>query len=127
MTVPMFDDELAAHLEPETGVGLKGLVGERNRLAHRFLQEQAAPDSDGGFRPGTHAELLRLGDHFMASAASVQRTISRFEPYDGPAPAHWPAIAERIVERAFSGQRIPRDPHDQLPNLFDKDATDPRP
>jgi hypothetical protein len=113
MTVPMIADHVAPHLEPETAAGLKALCDERNRLAHRFLLEQADVVRGGGFRPGTHAELLRLGERFMACAESVKRTIDRFPAYDGPVPAHWPAVAGRIVERAFSGQPIPRNPRDQ--------------
>jgi hypothetical protein len=113
MTVPMIADAVAAHLEPESAAGLEDLAGERNRLAHRFLLHQAAVENSGGFKAGTHAELLRLGHRFMASAMSAKRTISHLEPYDGPVPAHWCDIADRIVERAFSGQQIPRDPRDQ--------------
>jgi hypothetical protein len=109
MTANMIADQVARHLEPETSVGLPALCAERNRLAHRFLLEQADSASDGGFRPGTHAELIRLGNRFMACAESVRRTIDRFPAYDGPVPAHWPAVATRIVERAFTGQPIPRD------------------
>jgi hypothetical protein len=113
MTVPMIADAVAEHLEPETAAELKDLARERNRLAHRFLLQQSAPGNGGGFQPGTHVELLRLGDRFMVSATSVMRTISRFKPYDGPVHAHWPAVAERIVERAFTGEPIPPDPRDQ--------------
>lgn len=113
MTMPMIAEAVAEHLEPETAAGLKDLARERNWLAHRFLLQQSTPGNGGDFPPGTHAELLRLGDRFMASATSVMRTLSRSKPYDGPVPARWPAVAERIVERAFTGKPIPRDPRDQ--------------
>jgi hypothetical protein len=110
MTVQMIADAIAPHLEPKTAGGLENLADERNRLAHRFLLQQAEVESDGDFKPGTHKELLHLGQRFMASLSSVMGTVASFESYDGPVPAHWSPIAARIVKRAFSGQAIPRDP-----------------
>jgi hypothetical protein len=99
---------VAPHLEPKTADDLDGLMAERNRLAHRFLRERVVGDRD--FEPGTHDQLLALGDRFMASLESVMRTIEGFEPYNGPVPEHWDALTERITERVFSGRPIPRDP-----------------
>lgn len=113
MTAQMVAKDIAPHLAPDTAEGLEGLSNERNRLAHRFLLERADLDSAGAFRPGTHAELLQLGGRFMASLESIAQTIDGFPDYDGPVPAHWPALADRIVGRAFCGQPIPRDPREQ--------------
>jgi hypothetical protein len=97
-------------LEPETAERLDELIAIRNHVAHRILRERAIQDADGTFMPGT-AELLDDGSRrFMASLRSVMRTIMNLPAYDGPVPSHWPAIADRIVEKAFSGEPIPRDP-----------------
>lgn len=113
MTAQMVAKAVGPHLALETAAALDTLADERNRLAHRFLLERADLESVGGFRPGTHAELLQLGARFMDSLESITDTIAGFPAYDGPVPAHWPAVAERIVGRAFSGQPIPRDPREQ--------------
>jgi hypothetical protein len=99
-------------LEPDTAKDLQGLMTERNRLAHRFLREHAVPGGSD-FEPGTHRELLALGDKFDRARASVMRTLAGFEDYTGPVPEHWPAIAGRITERLFNGEAIPRDPTQQ--------------
>lgn len=101
-------EEIAPHLEHQAADDLEGLMNERNRLAHRFLRERATDDRQ--FEPGTHDELISLGNRFMSSLGSVMRTIGRFEDYKGPVPEHWPGTAERIMERVFGGQTIPRDP-----------------
>jgi hypothetical protein len=111
MTAQSVREAVAPHLEATTAQNLDALIDERNRLAHRFLRETSA--SDGDFQPGTHDELIALGSRFDDSRASVMRTIQSFEFYDGPIPEHWPAVADRITERAFSGQTIPRDPRQQ--------------
>jgi hypothetical protein len=113
MTAKMVAEDVAPHLAPETAEGLEMLSDDRNRLAHRFLMERADIESAGDFRPGTHAELLQLGARFMPSLESIAQTIGDFPDYDGPVPAHWPALADRIVRLAFSGQPIPRDPREQ--------------
>jgi hypothetical protein len=108
MTAQAVRKAVAPHLEHKTADDLDELMTERNRLAHRFLRERVAGDRD--FEPGTHDLLLALGNRFMASLESVMRTIEGFEPYKGPVPAHWEALGDRITERVFSGQAIPRDP-----------------
>lgn len=87
------------------------MIDERNRLAHRFLRERAAPD--GQFEPGTCDELAALAKRFLISLRSVMSTIDSFDTYEGPVLKHWPELAERITERVSSGQAIPRDPRRQ--------------
>jgi hypothetical protein len=108
MTAQAVSKAISPHLEPKTAEDLSELMTERNRLAHRFLRESIADGRD--FEPGTHDQLIALGNKFMASLESVMRTIGGFEPYEGPVAEHWNALAERITERVFSGQAIPRDP-----------------
>lgn len=100
------------HLEPKTADGLDALMKERNRLAHSYLRDQAA-DSEDAFKPGTHQELILVGGRFMESLESIMRTIMDRDPYEGPVLPHWPALAQRLVERVFSGEAIPRDPERQ--------------
>lgn len=102
---------VAPHLDSHTAVGLKGLMGDRNRLVHRFLSEQGTGGSD--FKPGTHDQLIEFGNRFFASLESIMQTISRFERYKGPVAEHWEAVAERIVDRVFNGVKVPRDPQQQ--------------
>jgi hypothetical protein len=104
-------EAVTPHLESNTADDLEGLIKARNRLAHSFLRERMA--ADGDFQPGTHSELVALGNTFWDSYASIMQTIASFEDYQGPVPTHWPALAERITERVFSGQKIPRDPTQQ--------------
>jgi hypothetical protein len=111
-TVQELREDVAPHLEHQTADDLEGLIGERNRLAHRFLREQKAAEGPD-FEPGTHDELLALGNRFDSSRASIMQTLDSLESYDGPVPEHWPEIAERIMERVFSGRKIPRDPREQ--------------
>jgi hypothetical protein len=108
MTAQAVREAVAPCLEPKTADDLGELMAERNRLAHRFLRERVADDRD--FKAGTHDQLIALGDRFMGSLESVMRTIAAFESYRGPVLEHWSPLAERIMERVFSGQAIPRDP-----------------
>jgi hypothetical protein len=108
MTTQAVKEAVAPHLEPKTADDLDELMTERNRLAHRFLRERVADDRN--FKPGTHDQLVALGNRFMGSLESVMQTIAAFEPYQGPVLEHWSPLAERITERVFSGQVIPRDP-----------------
>jgi hypothetical protein len=86
-------------------------MAERNRLAHRFLREQAV---DGGaFKAGTHDQLLALGNRFMDSYEAIVHEVMKGDPYTGPVPPHWPELADRITERLSRGERIPRDPRKQ--------------
>jgi hypothetical protein len=105
-------EAVTPHLEPQTADDLDGLMDARNRLAHRFLREHKAT-AGCDFQAGTLEELFALGNTFWNSYASIMRTVGSFEDYHGPVPAHWPALAERIIDRAFSGQPIPRDPRQQ--------------
>lgn len=98
-------------LKPEAAHNLPSLMAERNRLAHRFLRERAA-DGDA-FVAGTHEELVAIGNRFVQSAGSIIETIMSFEPYAGPVPAHWPEVAQRLSDRLFSGEAIPKDPLQQ--------------
>jgi len=113
MTVKQIAHAVKPHLAQDAAANLDELAKERNVLAHRFLNRQMALETDGDFRPGTHDVLLDLMRRFMSSLRSVMATVDGFEPYKGPVPAHWPPIAERLVERAFSGQPLlgddPRD------------------
>ena len=111
MSAQAVRDAVAPHLESTAAEDLEDLMAVRNRLAHRFLREQSLGPRD--FKPGTHDELLRVGNRFMSSLESIMRTISAFEPYKGPVPAHWEELGERITERVFSGRPIPNDPSDQ--------------
>lgn len=106
-------ESIKSFLEPETAEELRDLIAARNRLTHRFLREQAVQDAGGSFKPGTVDLLDDLGSRFMRSYRSVMHTIMSFPEYDGPVLSHWPAIADRIVELAFSGDSIPRDPNAQ--------------
>ena len=108
MTAQAVKEAVAPHLEPKTADDLGELMSERNRLAHRFLREIFA--DDGNFTPGTHDQLIALGNRFMDSLESVTGTIADFEPYKGPVLEHWGALAERITKRVFRGQAVPRDP-----------------
>lgn len=111
MTAQAVREAVAPRLEPQTARGLEDLMAQRNRLAHRFLREQAG---DGGdFKAGTHDQLVVLGDRFMDSLDSLMRTITNIGPYTGPVPEHWIAVAERITDRVFSGEKIPKDPRRQ--------------
>jgi hypothetical protein len=56
---------------------------------------------------------VALGEKFNASLDSVMETINRFESYNGPVLSHWPGLADRITERAFRGEPLPRDPQEQ--------------
>jgi hypothetical protein len=104
-------EAVAPHLEPETVDGLPDLMAARNRLAHRFLREQLVEGGD--FKPGTHGELIALGTRFMESWESIMRTIDGFEDYTGPVFEGWEPIAERIIGRVFSGEKVPHDPQQQ--------------
>jgi hypothetical protein len=105
-------EAVAPHLEADTASNLEGLIAERNRLAHRFLREQNV--GKGTFKAGTQDQLIALGNAFMESLDSIAKSLmADYEPYDGPVPDHWPAIAERIAERLFGGNSVPRDPRQQ--------------
>lgn len=97
-------------LDPETAEKLDALIAARNRLAHRFLREQAVHDAGGNFQPGTLDALHVLGEQFMESYRSAMDTLMALPGYDGPVPSHWPALADRIIDRVLSGQSVPRDP-----------------
>lgn len=105
-------EAVSPHLERETATDLQDLMAERNRLAHRFLRDHADGDQ-GAFKPGTHGELIALGDRFLGSLESVMQSMMGSESYAGPVLDHWPDLADRIVERVFSGKPIPKDPSDQ--------------
>lgn len=81
MTVKRLAAAVTPHLEADTAADLEALTDARNRLAHRFLMERAVLSTDGGFQTGTHRELLQLEERFMASAASVRRTIAGLPTY----------------------------------------------
>lgn len=97
-------------LEPETADGLDELIALRNRVAHRILRERAVQDARGDFKSGTAELLDDAARRFMSSLRSVIHTTMNLPGYEGPVPSHWPAMADRIVEKAFSGESIPRTP-----------------
>jgi hypothetical protein len=111
MTAQAVREAVSPHLEPETAESLSELMADRNRLAHRFLRERASEGGD--FEAGTHDQLIAMGNRFMESWESIMRTIDSFEGYTGPVPKYWEPIAERIVGRVFSGEKVPRDPEQQ--------------
>jgi hypothetical protein len=98
---PLLGEEVAAKLD--------GLIEHRNRLAHRFLREQAALEPGCDYRPGTHRELVSIMGRFMRSYQAIMKRLMTLPGYDRPVPKHWTAVAQRIVDRAFAGQPNPRD------------------
>jgi hypothetical protein len=62
---------------------------------------------------GTLDELLELGNRFMESTRGVVEARMSEDDYSGPVLDHWLALAERILGRLESGERIPRDPSEQ--------------
>jgi hypothetical protein len=57
---------------------------------------------------------MEIGNRFWASIERLMSTeVLQDQPYEGEVPPHWEGIAQRIVDRAFGGQRIPRDPDQQ--------------
>lgn len=91
---------------------VRELFADRNRLAHRFLLERQVPGE--GYVAGTRAELIEIGNRFMASLDKLMTAEALHgKPYDGEVPPHWEPLAQRITDRAFGGQSIPRDPNQQ--------------
>lgn len=105
-------EQIAPVLPEGAAEEIRGLFQERNRLAHRFLLERQT--GRGGYVPGTHAELVGLGKRFMASLDRLMTCDALHSTsYRGDVPPHWEGLAQRITDRAFSGQSIPRDPSQQ--------------
>lgn len=111
MTAQAVRDAVSPHLDPETAANLPALMDDRNRLAHRFLREQAT--EGGWFEAGTHDQLIALGNRFMDSYEAIVHEVMKADPYTGPVPSHWPDLADRITDRLARGERIPRDPQQQ--------------
>jgi hypothetical protein len=97
---------VAPLLDGESAEQLQSLIGERNRLAHGFLRDNA---TDGGFRPGTRSNLIELHDRFDASCRSLLTAVSSLPKYRGPVSSHWDDVARRVTDNLFSGKALPPD------------------
>lgn len=92
--------ELEDDLPSEIRDAVRGLLDDRNRLAHRFLRDR----QDGkGFKPGTLGLLGDVGQRFDVSIQALWAHLAAFEPYRGQVRPHWPLFAEALSADLFAG------------------------
>ncbi len=105
-------EQIAPALPDGAANEIRDLFADRNRLAHRFLLERQAHGDR--YLAGTRAELIHIGNRFMASLDKLMTTEAlHAQDYEREVPPHWEGLAQRITDRAFDGKPIPKDPNQQ--------------